>query len=286
VNQDYLWDRTGSDTTVERLEALLSPLALPPSAAPRRESARRRFPLAAPFAAAAILVVTILGVKGPVDSSTPSARTIDLGRFGEVVVEPDAILRTVRRSDDEIRLRLERGTIHASITWEARPRLFQVETPATTCVDLGCHYTLTVDARGRTTVHVETGRVAFEDRGREVFVPAGATCRAEPGAGSGTPWWDDAPGSLIAAIGAFDAAPRGRRAAAALNLARNCARKADSLTLWHLLQDGDRGVREAGFTALAALVGVPEGVTREATLARDPGALEEWKRHAGESWGE
>ena len=46
----------------------------------------------------------------------------------------------------------------------------QTRTPATNCVDLGCKYTLTVDGAGDSLVEVTMGRVAFEDRGREVYV--------------------------------------------------------------------------------------------------------------------
>lgn len=284
MNDNYLWDRSGTDETVEKLESLLAPASFAPARTrrPAPPAPGRRFPLVPSIliVAASLLLVAGLFTRRVEFIAIPSeARTVDLGRYGEVRAEAGTVLRTIRLSDEEIRLRLERGTIHASITLEARPRLVQVETPATTCIDLGCHYTLTVDPRGRTTVHVETGRVAFQDRGREVFVPAGASCRAEPGSGSGTPHWDDAPAALVEAIHAYDVSASERRREAAVELCRRASTPRDALTIWHLLQDADRRTREVGLNTLENLAGRPGGVSRQSVLDQDPAALEAWKQH-------
>jgi hypothetical protein len=291
---DYLWDKSGADAEAARLEALLKPAAWTPGPPPAiRPAHARPFPLGTAAAAAAAFLVATLGLARVIvpaggSASRPwkfssAAREIDFGRFGSVTVHPDSSVAVVRQSDEEIRLRLHRGTIEARITLEARPRLFQVETPSTTCVDLGCHYTLTVARDGSSVVHVGSGRVAFTDGDREVFVPAGATCRAAPGRGSGTPHWDDAPAKLQLAVQAFDLATD--RRAAALQVARSCERPEDGLTLWHLLTDRDPEVAALAYRVLENLVGKPEGVTREATLARDPDALEAWKNQVpGMGW--
>lgn len=284
MNDNYLWNRSGTDETVEKLESLLAPASFSPARTPRPAlpAPGRRFPLVPAFllvAASLLLVAGLFAKRVEVAAFLSEARTVDLGRFGEVRAEAGTVLRTIRMSEDEIRLRLERGTIHASITLEARPRLVQVETPATTCIDLGCHYTLTVDERGRTIVRVETGRVAFQDRGREVFVPAGATCRAEPGSGAGTPHWDDAPAALVAVVHVYDASAAEQRREAAVLLCRIASTPRDGLTVWHLLQDGDRRVREVALNTLENLAGRPEGVSRQAVLDRQPAAMEAWKQH-------
>jgi hypothetical protein len=268
---DYLWDKTGSDPEVERLERLLQPLASRP-ARPRT---------LAPFSMAAALMLALTALLlSPADESwfntAEQPRTLRLEKIGTVRVEPQTRLRILEAH----RLRLERGTIQASIGQDVRPRLFQVETPATTCVDLGCKYVLTVDEAGRSFVRVLTGRVAFVDGPREVYIPAGAACRAQPGRGSGTPYWEDASTELIQAIQALDAAAD--RPAAARRVAQLVQRPKDTLTLWHFLHDP--ALAPVGLDALVKIVPAPAGIPRELVLRQDAFALFAWKEHLEEFW--
>src|SRR3989475_12428745 len=73
--------------------------------------------------------------------------------YGEV--KPDTRIRLVRALRNQPRLALERGEIYAKV--DAPPRLFFVDTPAGTVVDLGCAYTLAVDSSGNGTIHVTGG---------------------------------------------------------------------------------------------------------------------------------
>ncbi len=66
---------------------------------------------------------------------------------------------------------------------------------------------------------------------------------------------------------------------AAVLLCRIASTPRDGLTVWHLLQDGDRRVREIALNTLENLAGRPEGVSRRAVLDRDPAAMEAWKQH-------
>jgi hypothetical protein len=216
---------------------------------------------------------------GPAQPDT-SARSIDLKQYGTVDVHAGALVEVVRQTDDDIRLRLERGTIEARITLAARPRLFQVETPATMCVDLGCRYTLTVEPDGSTFVRVELGQVAFVDNGRETWIPRGASCRAWPARGSGTPRWDDAPGALAAAIETLDRSEAGGRSAAARKVIGLCASPRDALPLWHLAHEEEREVADAAWSALVGLVGAPAGVDEP----RGAAAAEDWKAHLQAVW--
>jgi len=274
VSDDYLWNRSGRDEDVERLEQLLEPLALQSDVPRPRAGNPGRLAIVA--AAAALLVAILASVLRPVEPSALPER-IDFPDVGHVRTEPGARGRVIRQSPEQVRLRLDRGTIHASIGAHVKPRLFQVETPVTTCVDLGCIYTLTVDAEGRSVVSVTLGRVAFVDGAREVYIPTGASCRASR-RGSGTPAYDGAAPEFIAAVHAFDDAPSVERARRVASLAR----KEDRLTLWHFLQDA--AVVEVGCDALVRLWELPPDVTREATLRRDPDALAAWKRHLGYTW--
>lgn len=262
MNDDYLWDRTGRDEEVERLEELMRPLALQAPAVRRP----RRFAF---MGVAAALLVAVL-----VFALQPPLRTIEFPDVGRVDVEPNSRVRVLRKSADRILLRLDEGTIHASIGGHVKPRLFQVETPVTTCIDLGCHYTLTVDERGASFVRVLTGRVAFVDGDREVYVPAGASCRATREA-MGTPVFDDAAPEFHRAVAEFD---RARSAKAAAEVAR-LARREDALSLWHVAVEP--AAAEVAVDALIRLVGLPEGATREATLRREAEAVEAWRSHLG-----
>ena len=102
--------------------------------------------------------------------------------------------------------------------------------------------------------------------------------------GSCTPLWSDAPEPLKAAVRAFDEAPVGRRAAHAKEIAAAAVRPPDALVLWHLLQDPEDAVVASGVDALIALSSLPPGVTREASLRREAGIREAWKRHLFPEW--
>ena len=229
---------------------------------------------------AAVVLVFFFGAMGGSGLQVERGRrSVNVG-VGVVEFEVNARWRMLARSADLVKLRLEEGTMHASIGAFVKPGLFQVETPATTCVDLGCRYTLTVDVQGRSRVSVQTGRVAFSDRGREVYVPRGASCRATRERGAGTPVYDDAGAALKSAVVVFDAAT-GSRVEPARAVLAACERSDDALTAWHVAMDGEGAVAEEGYGAMVRLVGEPEGVTKEATMRREAGAIEGWKRKMG-----
>ena len=130
-----------------------------------------------------------------------------------------------------------------------------------------------MEADGSTFVRVDIGQVAFVDGGRETWVPAGASCRAFPARGSGTPRWDDAPGELVAAVEALDRAKPENRLEAAMAVIRVCKGRSSALTLWHLAHDRDARISEASWPALVKQIGAPVGITEP----RSPEAEESWK---------
>jgi hypothetical protein len=279
LRNEYLWDKSGNDEEVERLEKALAPLALRSESAPALPKSRRRWAIvsiAAVAAAAAIAVVVCLPRGAEV---LKEDRTFDFGRLGKLTAEAKSRVRMVRQSDELIKLRLEEGTVRAEITLAARPRLFQVETPATTCVDLGCQYTLTVDKEGFSRVKVTSGKVAFVEGTREVYIPAGAGCTALPGRGSATPLFDDSREPFVQAVRAFDAAPPPARPAAAKAVAESATRLRDTLPLWHFLQDSDPAVVEIGFDALDRLAQKPKYISRDACHCHNRPMIEAWKEY-------
>ena len=110
---------------------------------------------------------------------------INIGTIGTVDVEPDSRVRLVVARPNEHRLALARGEISALVS--APPRLFFVDLPAGTAVDLGCAYKMKVDDSGAGLLRVTLGWVSLDWGGRESLVPAGANCRTRPGSGPGTP---------------------------------------------------------------------------------------------------
>jgi hypothetical protein len=317
VSDEYLWDRSGPpDPEVVRLERLLggleqrmpSPALTVLAAVPRRRPSRA---FALVFAAAAIVIGALVAAtwidRGhepagwevtrldgtPEIAARPVAdratlgtgdwlRTGDgdraaiaVGDIGEVQVDPGTSLRLLSARSGDYRLHLERGTVHALI-WSP-PGQFFVETPSSTAVDLGCAYTMTVDAAGVGTVRVTSGWVGFEWQGREAFIPAGAVCLTRPGRGPGTPHYERQEDGFDAALDLIDTGAGSRSdRAAALTRVLEAAGPRDTVTLWHLLSRVDIGERDRVFDRLAAFVPPPEGVTQEGIRAGQRDELDRW----------
>jgi ferric-dicitrate binding protein FerR (iron transport regulator) len=197
---DYLFDKSGTpDPEVEELEQLLAPLAyrgapprLPllqpsPSPSPSRRRARAGWIAAgtvALAAAAAALVLALRTPPGPRPSAPPpiaatpgewlaTGARIAIGAIGTVTLEPGARARVVASGPSRHELELVVGTLAAEI--HAPPRVFVIRTPRATITDLGCAFTLTVDAAGYHRLVVTEGAVAVDNHaGQEITVRAGA----------------------------------------------------------------------------------------------------------------
>jgi hypothetical protein len=101
---------------------------------------------------------------------------------GTIDVEPNSRLRVVASAalfpTSERRLSLEVGSLHARVI--SPPRLFVIETPAATAIDMGCEYTLSVDESGATRIRVISGLVRMDLGDRVVDVKAGTELRLDP----------------------------------------------------------------------------------------------------------
>lgn len=214
-----------------------------------------------------------------VETEDGSRARIIVGALGTVDVAPGTRVRLGEVSESEYRLALARGTISAEIV--APPRLFIVDTPASTVVDLGCAYTVTVGEDGAGELRMTSGWAALEFKGRESLVPAGAICRTRPGAGPGTPYFEDAPAALKQAVDDFD---EGTPAAQALAVILREARARDTLTLWHLLSRVSESDRARVYDRIAAFEPPPAGVSRSQILALDADALREWREELAWKW--
>lgn len=216
------------------------------------------------------------GIGQWLETDAASRARFEVGNIGEVRLEPNSRLRLVNASATDHRIELARGTMSALI-W-APPRLFFVEIPSATAIDLGCAYTLSVDDRGASLLHVTSGYVALVHGDRESIIPAGLMCATEPGVGPGTPFAEDAPPALRAALQSFDFASGGDAALAHV-LAE--AGERDKVTLWHLLARATAAQRGAVFDKLAEFAPPPASVTRGGILAGNDVMLNRWAFEVG-----
>ena len=221
-----------------------------------------------------------LRIGQTLETDQQSRASISVSDVGQVDIDPETRLRLKESRTSRTRLELERGTIHAMI-W-APPGEFLVDTPSALAVDLGCAYTLQVDDSGAGLLRTRMGWVGFRLNGRDAFIPAGAVGETRPGIGPGTPYFEDAPGELREALREFDFAKLSdseRTAKLAIVLAR--ARKADALTLWHLLSRASVADRGKVFDTLNASVLAPSGVTREGIEQGEQRMLDAWWNELG-----
>jgi hypothetical protein len=290
MNDQYLWDKSGKpDPEIQRLENLLASFAHKPGSMPVWPAPRRsRVPVFLTIAASVLVIagaawvvrqrtrpawqvaivqgkpaVTRLAKGQSLSTDAESRARLDMNDVGEVQVEPNTRISVMTIKPEEHRLALERGTIHALI-W-APPGRFFVNTPSAQTVDLGCEYTLQVDNDGAGLVRVNVGWVAFENDGRESFIPAGAACVTRPGKGPGVPYYEDASRALIDAVHQFDSSAG---AGAARVIVRE-ARQRDAISLWHLIRRVPPTERGSVYDRLSELIQAPAGVTRDGVIAGD-----------------
>jgi hypothetical protein len=185
----------------------------------------------------------------------------------------------VAASPTEHRLTLAHGEISATVV--APPRLFLVDTPASTAVDLGCAYKIKTDESGDGVLRVTSGWVSLEWKGRESLVPAGADCRTRSKTGPGTPYFSDATEALQQALATIDFNGGGT---SALETVLREARGRDTLSLWHLLSRVDPTERIRVFDRMVELIPLPSGVSREKVLQLDPATLKSWREELAWKW--
>jgi anti-sigma factor RsiW len=213
-----------------------------------------------------------------VETGAGSRARVRIGNIGTVDVAPNTRVQVLAARPGEHRLSLPQGSISAEIV--APPRLFFVETPSSTVVDLGCAYTMDVDQAGG-LLRVTSGWASLEWGGRESVVPAGASCPTRPEVGPGTPSFDDTPDALRQALLTFDFHNGGARA---LDVVLAEARARDTLTLWHLLSRVEPAERARVFDRIVELAPLPAGVTRDRALALDAETLKLWREELAWSW--
>jgi hypothetical protein len=216
---------------------------------------------------------------GLLETDSTSKARINLTKIGHVDIDPNSRVKVISTKMTEQRFALERGKISAQIS--APPRIFFVDTPSAKAVDLGCAYTLEVDDSGRGLLHVTSGWVALEDKGRESRVPAGAACETRPQLGPGTPFFISSTAHFQKALGKFDFEQGGLEA---LKIILAEATTSDTLTLFNLLYRVKDSERASVYDRLASLVRPPDDVTRDGMLAMNQSMLESYQTALEPLW--
>ena len=211
-----------------------------------------------------------------------SEAQVKIANIGQLQISTNTRIRLLVTRSNEHRIALDRGRVEAQ-TW-APPRLFIVDTPSASAVDLGCKYSLQVQDDGSSLLHVTVGLVAFEFDGRETIVPAGAFCRTRKSAGPGIPFFEDSSAELQAAVQKLESARDGLVRTQQLEIVLREAHVRDALSLWHLLPRMDPQSRGLIYDRLAELLPPPPVVTRDGIVALDPQMLESWRKVVSQLW--
>jgi hypothetical protein len=275
--------RVGTESASPAPQSSPSPQPIQPT--PRNVEVARNSLEVTSLAGAPLIASNAISGKGRLaageilQTDSQSRAQITIADIGKVDVEPNSFISLIETRPAEHRLNLRRGRVHALI--KAPPRIFIVETPAVTAVDLGCEYTLEVDESGGSTLRVTGGYVSLERPGRIAVVPAGAICFTRPQSGPGTPFFEDASASLRRAIEDFDL---DRDRTTAIRNILTEARRRDTLTLWNLLSQVSGRDRELVYDKLAELFPPPDEVTRAGILKLDRTMLEIYRKRLEWAW--
>ena len=200
---------------------------------------------------------------------TPADATaqVTIADIGALTLAGGSQLTLAATGADQHRLRLARGRLAAQVT--APPRLFVVDTPAATAVDLGCAYELVVLDDGRTRLTVTSGVVELGAHARLAHVTVGHTVTTVAGRGPGTPVAIAAAPALVALVARYDGGD-----AAALPGVLAAAGPGDTLTVWNLLANAPADQRAPILARLDELFPRPEWVLERDVLAGQPHAID------------
>jgi len=222
----------------------------------------------------------VLPVGGVLDTGTNKAE-LTIADIGTAQLFEGTRVRLDRNEARERhQLHLERGKMHASVT--APPRLFAVTTPGTSVIDLGCEYTIEIDAQGQGSIIVQSGKVELASSPDALIVaPAGTSTRLLAGRRPSLPVADGASALVRGAVTDFE---RGDLTAIDRLLAG--AQQLDAITIANLVVLAPIDRRAAIFARLADFVPPPDGVTVEMAIST-PTSANLWREevvviHLGE----
>ena len=303
MNDDkYLWDPKGPPSAeIAKLEQALLPYRHVAGAPPAMRRRTTRFSVRTLVMAAGIVAAVALGswrvmqpspwsvenlagsptlnnvrgerlaVGASVTTDTVSTARIAVGRIGEADVGPGSRVDVVNDGSAEHRLALRYGTLHATI-W-APPRFFVVETPLLRVVDLGCIYSLRMDADGNGVVAVSYGEVQLEGDNGATLVTAGTAAHIR-GRRAGLPFPLTATGAFQRAVTVVDSTEV--LAEPDLAVLLHDANAQGTITLWHLVSRANSAQRARIVERIVTLTGVSTPEELRKFWNSEPSSL--WQR--------
>lgn len=203
--------------------------------------------------------------------ATAEARIKVPDELGTVTVKPGTRLQLVATTAQLKKLALAEGEIHAFI--KAPPRIFVVDTQAATAVDMGCEYTLRVDADGYGELTVLLGKVELVNKSFRSIVVAGTLCRVDGQNGPGVP---RDPGATSAFVTALHDLEKDAGDSVSLMMALSQARTRDSVSLWHLIPRTSGDARSQVIKKLIELTPPPDDIQMIDVQNLDETALDRW----------
>ncbi len=198
---------------------------------------------------------------------------LGIARIGRLHVAPGSRLRLDATRAGHHRLRLFEGRVHARV-W-APPGHFGIAVAGGELVDLGCEFTVEVDAAGDGLLEVHSGWVMLEAGGHEALVPAGARLALRGGEPAGLPYDAGASPRFLAALGRVQAGDGVDPQGAEIRELLASAGPRDAISLLSLLQRQPALAAGPLFDDLRARLGA-SSVVRADVLARRAGALDAW----------
>jgi hypothetical protein len=212
---------------------------------------------------------TRLGPGEACVTDAKSSAKVKLAGLGDVELLPSSRLRLVQSNSKSRRFALEVGSLRASVS--APPRLFIVDTPSASAVDLGCAYELSVLPSGGSLLRVTAGWVVLESKDGGAYLRTGMACESSASGKLQIPYYEDATEAFKLALREYEATRTD------LQTVLDTARPKDALTIWHLFPRTSGQDREAVFDKLDQFAPAPSGVTRPGVLALDHSMLGKWR---------
>jgi ferric-dicitrate binding protein FerR (iron transport regulator) len=203
--------------------------------------------------------------------------SLTIANIGQIAIHGAAKLRIAQMGPTQQRLELASGAISAKVT--APPRLFIVDTPSSSAVDLGCEYELSTDHSVGTTLKVTRGAVSLESKRGALYVPATFSVT-----GDGLPVYEHATMKVrlsAAAVGNEDLLrpsgdPMRLPVRPNVQALTDAAGPDDRVTLWNAINRTDGNDRAALVAKLEELAPLPDPALHAKVLAGDADAMDIW----------
>jgi hypothetical protein len=200
---------------------------------------------------------------------------VDVARVGTMAVAPGSEILLRETGTGRHRLVLARGAVDVRV-W-APAGVVGVHTPAGDVIDIGCAFSLDVDAAEVSRVRVVSGWVQLVNFEGEVLVPAGASSEIHRGRAPLVPVFDEAAPAFRTGLRAAEAALSPGGGVADLSFLGS-ARPKDVYSLMLLSRGVPAEVARAVLDRATVLVPPPPGVSVAAILTGDTDAF--WRWHA------